>query len=99
MARVVVALVLALFMVQALGTASAAPEPCAQQCQDDGPDGQCAPDCADCVCCVHARVAVTGPVLTALPIEVRRYRVAVVETGPPDAVSQDIWRVPKPRAA
>ena len=64
LARVVVALVLALFMVQALGTASAAPEPCAQQCEDDGPDGQCAPDCEDCVCCVHARVAVTGPALT-----------------------------------
>jgi hypothetical protein len=99
LARVVVALVLALFMVQALGTASAAPEPCAQQCQDDGPDGQCAPDCEDCVCCVHARVAVTGPALTSLPIEFCRYRVAIAETCPPEPVSQDIWRVPKPRAA
>jgi hypothetical protein len=98
LARVIVALVLALFMVQALGTASAAPEPCAQQCQDDGPDGQCAPDCEDCVCCVHARVAVTGPALTPLPIQVCRHRVVIVETCPPEPVSQDIWRVPKLRA-
>jgi hypothetical protein len=99
LARVVVALVLALFMVQALGTASAAPEPCAQQCEDDGPDGQCAPDCEDCVCCVHARVAVTGRALTPLPIEVCRYRAAIIESCPPEPVCQDIWRVPKPRAA
>ena len=26
---------------------------CVQSCEDDGPDGTCPPDCADCSCCAH----------------------------------------------
>jgi hypothetical protein len=99
LARIVVALVLALFMVQALATTSAAPEPCAQSCEDDGPDGQCAPDCEDCVCCVHARVAVAGRPVASPPVEARRYRLALTEGGPPETEAQDILRVPKLFAA
>ena len=98
LARVVVALVLALFMVQARGTASAAAESCAQQCEDDGPDGQCAPDCEDCVCCVHARVAVAGRPVAAPPVQARRYLVTPAEASPPETEAQDILRVPKFRA-
>lgn len=99
LARVVVALLLAVFMVQAVGGSTASAGPCAQQCEDDGPDGQCAPNCEDCVCCVHARVAVTGLASALLPIAVRTYRVARAETSPPQAEAEDILRVPKSRAA
>jgi hypothetical protein len=30
---------------------------CSQRCPDDDSEGKCAPDCADCDCCPHVRVA------------------------------------------
>ena len=87
-------------MVQALGGSTATPDPCAQQCEDDGPDGQCAPNCEDCVCCAHTRVAVTGRATDPLPIAVR---IATGWRGSrparPEAEAEDILRVPKSRAA
>ncbi|WNG38879.1 hypothetical protein F0U61_38345 [Archangium violaceum] len=43
-------------------------EVCEQRCPDDDERGQCAPDCIDCTCCSHVRLAVVAPTASAVPL-------------------------------
>jgi hypothetical protein len=96
--RIVTALALALFLFQAVGVSMAPEIPCAGECEDDGPDGQCAPTCQDCLCCAHARAVFSAPAEVMIPGAVRVGRVCAADGAPPQADAGDILRVPKPRA-
>ncbi len=52
MLRAVVTFALASFL--ALANSGLASGLCEEACPDDDAQGQCAPDCTDCVCCSHA---------------------------------------------
>jgi hypothetical protein len=57
------ALTLSLAMHVAFSTSEASvfeKRVCAQSCPDDDFGGNCAPDCADCMCCPHLRVIATA---------------------------------------
>jgi hypothetical protein len=96
--RFAAAVVLAAMVMNAVGIALAADLPCAQRCDDDGPDGQCAPTCQDCLCCAHARVAFVAPTAVFTPGEARAIRSLAPDGQPPEAATQDIFRVPKAAA-
>lgn len=62
---------IALLLVSVGGTGYlptvAAGDVCTQSCQDDDERGQCAPDCADCTCCAHARPVMLARAAIPLP--------------------------------
>jgi hypothetical protein len=95
--RLFAALVLGLFVLQAAGVSAAGARICVEQCQDDGPDGQCAPDCEDCVCCAHTRGTVTALAAVLLPAEGRTRRILRAEASPPESEAKDILHIPKSR--
>ncbi|WP_224360817.1 hypothetical protein [Hyalangium versicolor] len=68
---------------------------CTQNCADDDERGQCAPDCTDCLCCVHAHpVMLAAP--TALLLSV--HATALIEheqQKPPSVDLDDILHVPR----
>jgi hypothetical protein len=97
MARLIVAIALALLLGQALApAASAGVELCTATCSDDGPDGQCAASCLDCGCCSHgvrnpmARQDSPNP-----PAETARCSAADTGAGLPKAFQKDVFHVPK----
>jgi hypothetical protein len=51
--RLLHALVIVFAILQSAGVLTYATVQCVETCPDDGPDGQCAPTCADCSCCVR----------------------------------------------
>jgi hypothetical protein len=67
----VIARLAALLLAPVLvASASAEPEQCLASCPDDGEDGACAPECADCDCCAHAApppMAAASALSTASP--------------------------------
>jgi hypothetical protein len=93
--RVGAALVLAVFLLQAAGIAFAAPVPCTEECEDDGPDGQCGPNCQDCLCCAHPRAVSPVSASAVRQTATRLIRTPVAERSPPQAELEDILRVPK----
>jgi hypothetical protein len=95
--RILAAAALAVMVLNTVGVALAADVPCAERCEDDGPDGQCAPTCQDCCCCAHARIAFLAPAAAGAPAAVRAIRAPAPDRTPPEAAAQDIFRVPKPR--
>jgi hypothetical protein len=91
-------LCLALLFASVGGTGSlptvASGDGCAQNCQDDDERGQCAPDCADCLCCAHARpvmLARSATLLQSLPGSVP---IEHEEQTPPFVDAGDILHVP-----
>jgi hypothetical protein len=98
--RLAVALVLALFLGQALAApAFAAVEVCSTTCPDDGPGGDCSPACLDCGCCGHVtRILVGGPG-TSAPLARSRRDVADGAARLPAWDPQDVFHVPKPQLA
>jgi hypothetical protein len=95
--RVVLTLLLALFAVQASTAAvAAAAAVCAETCADDGPDGRCAPTCADCVCCDHG----TRPLAAvAAPADALAPSLRTLAAGPrlaaPARDPREIFHVPR----
>jgi hypothetical protein len=88
---------LALFAAQAGGLALGVETTCYERCADDGPDGECAPTCADCLCCAQPRAPAAAPRIAGLvpPPAVTRPSFAVqAEPAAPDPA--EILRVPKP---
>ena len=93
-------MVLAVVLLQAVGFSLAAPVPCVElceQCDDDGPDGQCAPTCVDCLCCAHTRAAFSGPTWPVRDLGVRARILLVPDGEPPQGELEEILRVPKHR--
>jgi hypothetical protein len=74
--------------------ASAVGEVCTQSCPDDDERGQCAPDCDDCLCCVHARPVMIARPATLLPGHPEPVRIERDEQAPPSADVGDILHVP-----
>jgi len=93
--RILAAVILALFVAQTAGLSLAASVTCVQTCEDDGPDGQCAPSCADCVCCAHSRYTAALPASAPILANVNASRSWPSDTPPADSDPQDIMHVPK----
>lgn len=73
---------------------------CVQHCKDDGPDGDCAPSCEDCLCCAHSRVTPTGRTTAITPLPRKGIRVHSPAQSTPDSPeAAEIFRVPKPARA
>jgi hypothetical protein len=87
--------VLAVCLLQAVSGRVVMQIPCAEQCEDDGPDGQCAPTCEDCLCCAHSRAAFSAAPPDVVPLQLRAGLDQGTEGGPPEAEIQEILRVPK----
>lgn len=101
MVRLGVALLLAVFLGQALTSPSfAVVAVCVAACPDDGPDGDCAPVCVECGCCANApRTLVASPVVSVLPAA-RSHRVAAAPAAHlPARDPQDVFHVPRLHAA
>ena len=69
--------------------------PCVEECQDDGPDGECAPTCEDCVCCAHPRAGIGAPMASVLIESARGSHLVAPEQSPPEGELEEILRVPK----
>ena len=67
---------------------------CEQSCPDDDERGQCAPDCADCTCCVHARTVMLAPSAVLLPGRSGPVLIEHEEQAPPAVDLGDILHVP-----
>jgi hypothetical protein len=74
--------------------AAAIGEACAQSCPDDDERGQCAPDCADCSCCVHTRTVMLAPPAVLLPSRSGPVLIEHEEQAPPAVDVGDILHVP-----
>lgn len=70
--------------------------PCVETCEDDGPDGQCAPGCEDCVCCAQPRVTLVPPTTAEQPVGTSRDQAWPEQATPPVPEPHEILRVPKP---
>lgn len=81
-------------LAHALGPAAA--ETCLTGCSDDDARGQCAPTCADCVCCTHVRpLAVAAVPLPGLVSALLRGpRISLDTYEPSSADADDILHVP-----
>ncbi|MBK7863299.1 MAG: hypothetical protein IPJ65_32805 [Archangiaceae bacterium] len=96
MLRTALAVVLSAYVALATGDV---PGACSQSCPDDDSQGQCAPDCTDCACCLHLR----------LSMAVAELKVSVPATGevvperpmltPQSPEPGDILHVPKTHLA
>jgi hypothetical protein len=98
LSRLVAAVILTVFFFQAAGVALAAGAPCAQQCEDDGPDGRCAPTCVDCICCGHPRATFARPPSMIAPSEAKIAEPFVHDGDPPQTDLKEIVRIPKRNA-
>jgi hypothetical protein len=69
---------------------------CVQPCDDDSPDGDCPPDCPECVCCPHLTSAIPSSaiVLVAVPAPSDRH-VEAPQLLPPSTDPREITHVPK----
>jgi hypothetical protein len=68
---------------------------CTQSCPDDDERGQCAPDCADCSCCVHARPVMLAPSAVLLLGCSGPMLIEHEEQAPPAVDMGDILHVPR----
>ena len=67
---------------------------CLETCEDDGPDGGCAPTCDDCVCCVGA-----AAILAEVPGAEARLAGRREPSAPPVVLpgsAAEILHVPRP---
>lgn len=86
----------ALLLLQATGlNAFLAPLPCADGCPEDGPDGNCAPMCDECVCCPALRSCAQPEVVVLLPAASCMTTTAESRVMPAHAAPADIFHVPK----
>jgi hypothetical protein len=93
--RIVLLLAFALSALQATGLAAGVEVLCVERCQDDGPDGRCAPTCQDCLCCAQPRVYPLGAPAAMVPVQpVARVAWPALAT-PASADPGEILRVPK----
>jgi hypothetical protein len=93
--RRVAAIVFMLVTVQVSGVGVAVETACIEHCEDDGPDGQCAPTCRDCACCAQPRIVpplLTGGAVSAAPTMIPQWPV---EPTPDCPYPGEILRVPK----
>jgi hypothetical protein len=74
--------------------AAATNDECVQGCPDDDERGQCASDCADCLCCVHARTVMLAPSAVLLPSRSGPVLIEHEEQTPPAVDMGDILHVP-----
>jgi hypothetical protein len=75
---------------------AAAGDDCMQGCDDDGPDGTCPPNCADCVCCAHQSPLVADTFTLAPPALHRGQRFALVAVDEPASVDpRELQHIPK----
>jgi hypothetical protein len=95
LSRLASTFVLAICLLQAVGSSVVMQIPCVEQCEDDGPDGQCAPTCQDCLCCAHSRAASSSPPPEVVPLELRAGLAPAADVSPPETEIQEILRVPK----
>ncbi len=95
--RLTVAIVLSLFLGQALESpALALVEACSATCPDDAADGACAPTCADCGCCSHANRNLIAPESASKPAgDAEPFIAAGAPPHLPAAFPQDVFHVPK----
>jgi hypothetical protein len=96
--RVFVALGLSLYVALAWAVPSTAWQGvCVEACEDDGPDGGCAPDCVDCCDCGHRPVSSTCLTVTVSVVALLTDQ-APSQPAPPPAAPEpdDILHVPKP---
>jgi hypothetical protein len=84
-----------LFAVQAGGLALAVETACFERCEDDGPDGNCAPTCADCRCCAQPRVPPTPTSDDLIPPAPVARRSWSPQAAPVSPDPSEILRVPK----
>ena len=98
MRRLLQVIVLYAVLAQATGLVWASTEDtCASDCRDDGDHRQCPPNCADCVCSVHAPATFAmAPVVVVKPLPPPR---ALTFPSPRDAAAspdpRDILHVPR----
>ena len=94
--RLLLILVIALVAGQVALATTASREPCSVACADDGPDGRCAPDCADCLCCVNG---VPSPLAVQVVAIDLLYTCEPVRMGEhsrmPFRAPADVFHVPK----
>lgn len=95
LARILAALLVALVSLEIGLSSTVLGTPCVETCEDDGPDGQCAPGCEDCLCCAHSRVTVAPPAGSAAPIATSVALVWREDARPPTPEPHEILRVPK----
>ena len=95
--RLTVAILLAWFLGQTLASPALAPVAvCSETCSDDGPDGTCAPTCADCGCCSHASRSVIAPQRMSKPVaHAAPCTPASADLRAPAAFPQDVFHVPR----
>jgi hypothetical protein len=96
-ARLTVAILVALLLGQALASPTLAlVEVCTATCPDDGPDGTCAPTCADCGCCGHASRNLIADRGTSKPVpDAARCTLSGADLHPRAAFPQDVFHVPR----
>jgi hypothetical protein len=69
---------------------------CMQDCDDDGPDGRCPPNCADCVCCTHQSPLVVDTFTLAPPALHHGQRFALDAVDEPaSADPRELQHIPK----
>jgi hypothetical protein len=93
-------LIATILLVAPILAASSPSQTCVQQCDDDGPDGDCPPDCPECVCCPHLTPAV--PMFSMVPVSLPAptcRRVETTQLPPLSADPREITHVPKLVAA
>ena len=94
--RFLLVLVMAVVAGQMILATTASLERCSVVCADDGPDGRCAPDCADCLCCANG---VPSPLaMHTVSVDLARTceRVRIGEhSRVPSRSPADVFHVPK----
>ena len=95
-ARILFAVAFTVFLAQASGayTYLLGGGSCAQTCDDDQPDGWCAPTCMDCACCGHARLVTIKVGLTVPDFVPRWLPGRAVAHVVLDPAPRDIAHVP-----
>ena len=89
-----------LLFLQATGLDLAvAPEACTTTCPTDGPDGSCAPLCADCFCCPILRSCIQPDNGFSSPLACARAPEPEREPLPLTADPADIFHIPKTQLA
>ncbi len=95
LARLLALVLLSLVALQVGVSSIALAAPCVGTCDDDGPDGNCAPGCDDCTCCAHARVLIARPQTTDAPTSAAVIHAWPADGEPPSPDPREILRVPR----
>jgi hypothetical protein len=72
-----------------------APRPCALTCTSDGPEGDCAPFCADCICCPALRNGIPLEIATPPPAPARLAAGLDGDHRILPALPEEIFHVPR----